>query len=190
LRQWKLPFDSTAYGSQVAEILALDQNGERLIPLVSSTCTSVEVHLRLRNQTAAKLFPHAFAPQEALAGLWIYFSFSKECHEIVQDLETPEACFWHAILHRQEPDPGNASYWFRRVGSHAIFNVLCRAASDALTSYPKAGLYVGDRWDPFSFIAFCDQASKQPGSAAEQAALEIQLREWQLLFDFCARHTS
>jgi hypothetical protein len=176
-----------AYGSQVAEILSLDQNGKRLIPLVSGACTSGEAQVRLRNQKASKLFVDAYAPKEALAGLWLYFSCWNECHEIAQSLETPEAYFWHAILHRQEPDAGNASYWFRRVGSHAIFPDLCRAASDVLTSHPSVEFRPGDHWDPFSFVAFCERACKQPGSPSESAALEIQRAEWQLLFDYCAR---
>jgi hypothetical protein len=171
----------------VAEILALDQNGKRLIPLVSGGCTPGEAQIRLRNQKAFQLFAHAYAPEEALGGLWLYFSCWNECHQIVQNLETPEACFWHAILHRQEPDAGNASYWLRRVGSHAIFPDLCRAASDALTSHPSAEFRPGDGWDPFSFIAFCERAAQQPGSPSERAALEIQRAEWQLLFDYCAR---
>jgi hypothetical protein len=43
------------------------------------------------------------------------------------------------------------------------------------------------RWDPFAFLDFCDRARQHPGSPAEAAALEIQLTEWQLLFDYCAR---
>jgi hypothetical protein len=171
----------------VAEILALDQNGKRLMPLVSGVCTPGEAEIRLRKQKASQLFAHAYAPEEALGGLWLYFSCSNECHEIVQNLETPEACFWHAILHRQEPDSGNASYWFRRVGSHAIFPDLCRAASDVLTSHPNANFRPDDRWDPLAFIAFCERAAQQPGSPSERAALEIQRAEWQLLFDYCAR---
>ena len=171
----------------MAEILALDQNGQRLLPLVAGVCTSGEAQIRLRNQKASTLFVHGNAPEAALGGLWLYFSCWNECHEIVQNLETPEAYFWHAILHRQEPDAGNASYWFRRVGSHAIFPDLRRAASDVVTSYPNAGFHPGDRWDPSSFIAFCERARKQPGSPSERAALEVQRAEWQLLFDYCAR---
>jgi hypothetical protein len=171
----------------VAEILALDRNGERLISIVSGVCTSGEAHIRLRNQKASKLFVDAYAPEEALGGLWLYFSCWNECHEIVQNLESPDAYFWHAILHRQEPDAGNASYWFRRVGSHAIFPGLRRAASDVVSSYPDVEFSPGDPWDTFSFIAFCESARMQPGSPSERAALEIQRAEWQLLFDYCAR---
>lgn len=38
----------------------------------------------------------------------------ERAHEIVQALQTPEAAWIHAYLHRVEGDPGNAAYWYRR----------------------------------------------------------------------------
>jgi hypothetical protein len=35
-------------------------------------------------------------------------------HTIVQDIESPEAAYIHAYLHRKEGDLGNASYWYHR----------------------------------------------------------------------------
>lgn len=35
-------------------------------------------------------------------------------HELVQDLETKEAAWIHAYLHRKEGDRSNASYWYHR----------------------------------------------------------------------------
>jgi hypothetical protein len=47
----------------------------------------------------------------ALAGRW------SEAHEIVQQDEKGElACWIHAVLHRQEGDLPNASYWYARCG--------------------------------------------------------------------------
>jgi hypothetical protein len=185
-----LPFDSTLYGSQVAAILALDQSGQRLIPLVSGTCSSPEARLRLQGRKAVELFPHASAPPAALAGLWLYFSCFDECHEIVQNLSSPEASLWHAILHRQEPDSGNAAYWFRRASVHPIFRELCEAADQTVGRYPETEFRTGGKWDPYSFVMFCERARQQPDSAQERAALEIQRAEWQLLFDYCARPRS
>jgi hypothetical protein len=183
-----LPFDSKAYGIPVvAEILALDQGGQRLIPLGFGSCSSELARERLKGQKARDLFPRAYAAPEALGGLWLYFSCFDECHEIVQDLKSPEASFWHAILHRQEPDPANAAYWFRCVGSHPVFRHLSAAARDIVARHPGAGFQIGANWDPFSFVSFCEQARQEPGSVAERAAMEIQQAEWQLLFDHCAR---
>jgi hypothetical protein len=185
-----LRFDSNAYGPEVAAILALDQGGERLIPLVSGVCSSSDAAARLRSANAASLFPESAHPAPAMAGLWLYFSCIDECHEITQDLNSPEANLWHAILHRQEPDSGNSAYWSRRVGTHPIFRPLCGAADEILKRYPDAEFRTGGKWDPFSFIMFCERARQQPHSTQEQAALEIQRAEWQILFDYCARRKS
>ena len=37
-------------------------------------------------------------------------------HEIVQDLDSRDAAWIHAYLHRKEGDLGNASYWYRLAG--------------------------------------------------------------------------
>ena len=188
--QSELPFDSKLYGSRVARILALDRDGNRLIPLVSGGPPPKEAHAALSKQKPSDLFPAAPAPQAALAGLWVYFSCFDQGHKIAQDIETPEGSFWHAILHRQEPDPGNAAYWFRQAGPHPLFADLVNSAARIAARYPEAGFRVDGRWDPFAFIDFCEQARRMQGTPAERAALEIQRAEWQLLFDYCARSRS
>jgi hypothetical protein len=185
-----LRFDSQAYGDEIAAILALDQNGNRLIPLLAAECSSGQAQARLKNRTSSELFPLATAPDAALSALWIYFSCFEEGHRITQDLESPEGSFWHGILHRQEPDSDNASYWFRGVGRHPIFAPLHGAAAEIVRRNPEAEFHLGAEWDPFAFILFAERAREQPGSACERAALEIQRAEWQLLFDYCARPAS
>jgi hypothetical protein len=37
-------------------------------------------------------------------------------HSIAQDIETPDAAWVHAYLHRKEGDASNADYWYRRAG--------------------------------------------------------------------------
>lgn len=183
-------FDPKAYGSRVAEILALDQDGRRLIPLVSGRCSSEEARSLLKKQKPVDLFSDARAPEAALGGLFLYFSCFDECHEIVQDVNSSEGSFWHAILHRQEPDAGNSSYWFRQTGTHPVFPSVAAAAKEIVAMYPEAEFHPGTKWDPFSFIEFSGQARRKPGSPSEAAALEIQRAEWQLLFDYCARARS
>src|SRR5712672_4382044 len=114
-------FDPHAYGDEVATILALDGNGERLMPLVHGSGGSAQAQERVK---AARVVP------AIRAGLYLYFDCWEQAHEVAQDINTPEGSYWHAIVHRQEPDPGNAGYWFRQVGSHAIFPALqLRAAA-------------------------------------------------------------
>ena len=181
-----MPFNSKAYGADVAVILALDEDGQRLIPLTSGACASEEARSLLNKQKSADLFAGAGAPEEALGGLFLYFSCADECHELVQNLNSPDAAFWHAILHRQEPDGANSAYWFRQTGTHPVFPALARAADEIALKYPAAKFRSG-QWDPKFFIDFCEQARNEPGSPKEAAAIEIQRTEWQLLFDYCAR---
>src|SRR5947207_1040804 len=57
-RQWKhsMKFDPTAYGPVVAAILALDGNGERLMPLASGRCSSPDALAKLQAVSPAGLF--------------------------------------------------------------------------------------------------------------------------------------
>ena len=174
----------------MAEILALGQNGNRLIPLVSGAGSPKEAHAVLTKQKASELFPRSAAPEAALAGLWVYFSFFDQGHAVAQEILTAEGSFWHGVLHRQEPDAGNAAYWFRQVGPHPVFGELAEAADRVTEKYPEAGFQSGKKWDPFAFIDFCERARRASRTSVEQAALEIQRAEWQLLFDYCARPRS
>jgi hypothetical protein len=179
-------FDPTSYGPEVARILALDGNGHRLMPLTCGECSCEPAREILQTHRPADLFPNSRSPEAAMAGLWLYFSCFEESHKLAQDSDNPEAELWHAILHRQEPDSGNAAYWFRKAGHHPTFAALSEAAANVLKKIPDAEFRTG-RWDAFAFIAFCDRAREQPGSAQDQAAMEIQRAEWQILFDYCVR---
>lgn len=186
-----MKFDPQAYGPRVADILALDGAGERLMPLAEGRCSSPEALAKLQSAKAAELLPAARAPEAGLGGLYLYFSCFDQSHEISQSIDTTEGSFWHGILHRQEPDASNACYWFRRVPSHPIFADLAGAASEIGARYPGVAVpnapWAGGRWDPIRFVDLCDHARREPGSPLEKMALEIQRAEWQLLFDYCAR---
>jgi hypothetical protein len=108
------------------------------------------------------------------AGLWLLFDFLDESHAISQDLHTPDGSFWHAVMHRREPDAWNSKYWFRRVGRHPVLDRLREQA-------PALGYTFTT---PEAFVDFCDQA-RGTGSAEEEVARRVQLLEWQLLFDHC-----
>jgi hypothetical protein len=173
-------FDPNRYGADVAAILALDGNGERLMALAQGCCPSDEVRKRLRTVSPQRLFNRSRAPEAALSGLYLYFSCWEEAHNIAQDLPSKEGSFWHGIIHRQEPDASNASYWFHQVGPHPIFPRLREQALGA-------GIPIGPTWNPFQFIEVCERARQNSGSDLERQALLVQRAEWQLLFDYCAR---
>jgi hypothetical protein len=178
------------YGDTVAQILALAENGERLMPLAGGKCCSEEARQRIQDSKTEELFANGRAPLAALSGLYLYFSCQDEAHEVAQSDASIEGSYWHGIIHRQEPDAGNSAYWFRNVGAHPIFADLLEKASAIGEKYQSASLKFSTTWDPFAFIEVCESARVHSGSDLERAALEIQRAEWQLLFDYCARRSS
>jgi hypothetical protein len=60
-------------------------------------------------------------------------------------------------------------------------------AASEIVAGSETPLRLGSTWDPFAFIEYCETARNRPGSREERIAMEIQLAEWQLLFDYCAR---
>jgi hypothetical protein len=109
-----------------------------------------------------------------LAGLWLLHDFLDESHSLSQDISTAEGSWWHAIMHRREPDYGNSKYWFRRVGRHPAFQTI----NEKLISL---GL---PEYDPFAFVDRCERAARSSGDE-ERICREIQAMEWQVLFDHC-----
>jgi hypothetical protein len=158
----------------------MDGAGLRPMPLAPTSCSSEDVRAVLKECTARELFPKSVSPEGALAGLFLYFSCLDEAHTISQDLNSQEGSFWHGIMHRQEPDSANATYWFRQLGKHPIFPQLRFEAH-------KSRFDTGKEWNPYEFIEFCEAARERPGSYEEEIAMQVQLTEWQLLFDYCAR---
>lgn len=114
------------------------------------------------------------AAKACLAGVWLYHDFLDESHIISQSLSSQEGSYWHAIMHRREPDPSNSKYWFRQVGEHPVMDELRETA-------PEIGYeYVG----PAEFVDWCERVRGQ-GDAEERTAQEVQLLEWRMLFTWC-----
>lgn len=180
-----MPFDPTRYGASVAALLSLDGDGERLMPLARGECSSAEAARRLREGDFGKALAAGRAPEAALAGLWLYFSCLDESHEVSQAVKSAEGAYWHAILHRREPDAWNAKYWFRQVGRHAIEAPLAEAAREIVARH-GSDLQVPAPWNAAWFVDLCDSVWQEPEHRHHRIALEIQRAEWQLLFDYCA----
>lgn len=155
----------------------------RRMPLEQGECHDPD----LRSRAVAARFDGAASPEGVRAGLLIYAGAWNEAHNVAQDLHTPEGSYWHAILHRQEPDAWNSGYWFRKVGRHAVYEQV-RVTAEALGYAPEPlGYARGRQWDAARFIEFCEEARTRPGSAMERLAIEVQFAEWQALLDWCAR---
>lgn len=152
-----------------------------------------------------KLFPTASRESRlaTLAGLYQWHDQLEASHAGAQQLEgigdPPDGDYWHAIMHRREPDYGNAKYWFRHVGKHPVMQLL---AGD-LGRYAELHSVVHDaevrpwvprltphgQWDAIAFVDCCQQAARQ-ASPLRQFAELVQQQEMLLLLGHCLRRAS
>src|SRR5262249_25971650 len=99
-----------------------------------------------------------------LSAVWLWHDFLDESHLVSHDIDTTEGGYWHGIMHRREPDYGNAKYWFRRVPRHPIFEPLAKAAGELAAKSELDGpaeYLVSQRdWDSFRFVDLCEAIAR------------------------------
>ena len=145
----------------------------------------------LSEKGVANLLPHA-SRKEVLsvsAALLQIHDFWDESHTAAQEAddlgEARFSAYWHGIAHRREPDPGNAAYWFRRVGRHPIFPTLAELARPILDDHGDSRLssrLLGPGgWNSQAMIDLCTGA--RPDTREETLALRLQRLEMQVLME-------
>jgi hypothetical protein len=139
--------------------------------------------------------------QAVLAGLWQMQDFLDESHQCSQSIEGrgADSCgdYWHAIMHRREPDWNNSKYWFRHVGSHPVFVPLGDVVTQLLTedlpssqAMPLRRVIADGSWDPFAFVDLCRQATQSGDPVLTRCAERLQWAEMLLLLAHTIRCAS
>lgn len=177
--------------------ISVDESpGVRLAPLVPST--SVRLPSRVQSAVTARLSDgprfHSLTPERVAmqAGLLLWHDDLDQSHRRSQTVEgegaNRNADYWHAIMHRREPDYGNSKYWFRAVGRHPVFERLAPLAAHLLErcSAEKAAAWSqriceGNRWDAFAFVDLCEAVADDEESELGRVARRIQRTEMLLL---------
>src|SRR5262245_15363251 len=99
--------DRTAVESVLARLRAFDPS-----PLVPSG---------VRDPKLDELIARLEAPPALRSVLHLWNDSLERCHSLAQDIHDPTGSYLHGVMHRREPDYGNAKYWFHRVGTHPVF---------------------------------------------------------------------
>jgi hypothetical protein len=151
-------------------------------PIVSAAA----IQQALRTSDIVQNLPHE-SRQCFESGILLLWDFLELSHQISQSAEgegdPPTADYWHGIMHRREPDPGNAGYWFRRVGRHPAMDRLAEHISSWLPELGFSAEGTTSRtWDPQAFVKRCAASLGNPESdAGRQLRAEQYLEMLNLL---------
>jgi hypothetical protein len=141
----------------------------------------------------AAVFPSASRAERLClaAGLLQIHDFwdpSHDAAQLAEDLGDRDlSAYWHGIAHRRELDPGNAAYWFRRVGRHRVFVPLAEHARPLIDQHADASLaarlLTPSGWNSSAMIDLCTSAARAVGSSQESLARRLQRLEMWLVLE-------
>jgi hypothetical protein len=112
-------------------------------------------------------------------------------HTISQSIETRDGNWLHGLMHRREPDYGNAKYWFRRVGQHDAFPKLAKNVAELLHHDGRAlteRLIENGEWMPLAFVDQCERSAHGSDTALTAALRQIQAAEFDCLLEHILAH--
>jgi hypothetical protein len=152
-----------------------------------------------RQNAKALLAPNAVKSAEfanALkSGLLLWNDELDASHTLSQDIHSKTGSYWHGIMHRREPDYGNAKYWMRQVGTHPIFPELrqaaiaradeCEQTADVMRI--RHAIANSPEWDSFANVDWCEAANRGRLDAESATLLRrVQVCEIELLLAYSA----
>ncbi len=171
---------------------------ENSIPKLTSQQPAPELDWLIQHIESSK--PSYFVPDTSQvsiadsvavkAGLLLWHDAADASHQLSQSIEglgkRHAGDYWHAILHRREPDYSNAKYWFRQFHLHPVMSELIPYATRALQDVSegptwKTRLLGKGSWDPLAFVDLCEACAGREESPLGVAARRIQAAEMQLL---------
>ena len=153
----------------------------------AGTTDAAELHRQLAAFFSAEAVAAPLRPLLTSAAL-LWHDHLDASHTLSQDIETREGSWLHGIMHRREPDYGNAKYWFKRVGRHPAFAKLASRAQALVADreFNTAALptthYDGD-WDADRFIDDCEHCEKSLDLELDEVLCWVQAAEFDVLIE-------
>jgi len=177
--------DASAQLAQFKAVIAMAD-----VPLLGpqrrpGTADETELKRKLGGYFASAKTPSSIQPLLQSAAL-LWHDRLDASHTISQSIETRDGSWLHGIMHRREPDYGNAKYWFRRVGQHEAFPKLAESVAKLLhNDGGKLGerLIKNGEWQPLAFVDECERAEQGNDAALIARLREIQAAEFDMLVE-------
>ena len=147
------------------------------------TKSEKEVLIQLESFFSERMTPQQARPLLRSAAL-LWHDHLDASHTISQGIETRDGSWLHGIMHRREPDYGNAKYWFRRVAPHDAFPELAECVTALLQNDAAElshRLIANGEWKPFAFIDECEQAERTNDAPLSSMLRKIQAVEFDVL---------
>lgn len=172
-----------------------------LPPLVPTEPWDVDLAVTVMGMSAEALFrPGTVRRPEFAAcvksGLLLWNDAMDASHTVSQEIHNETGSYWHAIMHRREPDYSNALYWFHKVEAHTLFAGVREAALELAAERQQApevlrlmaAIESVAAWDPRRCVQWCEAAAAPTADPAVRDWLQaLQLCEMQLLLAWSIR---